>query len=439
MGRTPRIKKSVALLSAAVVWTALWALAPAPSVAAPGPGETESHPDIWIEGDDQFNPSHGVRKGKGTKRSPFVISGWDVRTVYIKDTSAHLVIKNNNIENLYLNWNGGHVTLVDNAIGDLRVNENIPRKGDPTSGLIARNQIGEVGQLRHFDGVFEKNTVGDETRMTLPFFSDRAVNFDGFHGSRFRDNLIYGYVDVRLHGHHHGSSFNGPSHYHGAMEEGKHHRGKAVDHTRRYHQVTVSNNLIYSPGPWALRYFDQAHSANDRTAASETNEALNLPHKHFTRVTFKGNKLYGSGMHVDIFNSDDELHKVIGRGSVHLINNSIVLEHELENMLWSYEDGITVERAQNMMLHIAGNRVRWAAAPDTPDQMFVVHAGIRLWDLDNSTVHIFNNKLTDFEYGVYASQFTETVHWWIGGLDTTRVHRAVYYDDSVANHPKRGR
>ncbi|MDQ3954952.1 MAG: hypothetical protein M3285_05315, partial [Actinomycetota bacterium] len=380
-----------------IVALSAWGLVPVTASAGP---QRQSHPSIYIDGDEQFNPAHGVRKGTGTKENPFVISGWTVRSIYIKDTSKHFVIRNNTIENLTLNWNGDAVTIVDNEIGDLRVNQNIPRTGGPTSGLIARNTIGLVGQLRHFDGVFKENVVGNQDAMTLPFFSNRAVNFDGFHGAKFHHNTIYGYVDVRLHGHHHGSNFNSKSHYHGtpSAEEGTggHMGDQEVDHTQRYHQVQVYNNRIHSPGPWALRYFDQAHSANDRTAASEDNPALNLPHKHFTRVYLRNNKLYGSGLRVDVFNADDELHQKIGHGSVVLADNKIVLEHNSMNP-WSRQDGIVVQQAQGIMLHIAGNSVSWKENNDLLEQDFYDVAGIRLNDMDTGKIHIYNNSVSDVD------------------------------------------
>jgi hypothetical protein len=423
-----------------------WLVA-APQASASVPEDAQQHADIYIESDEQFNPAHGVRRGIGTRKAPFVISGWKVNRIYIRDTSAHLIIKDNIItSSLVLNWNGAHVTLVDNQIGDLRVNQNIARTGAPTSGLFARNEIGVVGQLRHFDGVFAHNVVGPSTSplTSLPFFADRAVNFDGFHGADFHNNTIYGYVDVRLHGHHHGSGYNAPSHYHATPPEtedghgGHHgHDEESVDHSRRWHKVTVRDNAIYSAGPWALRYFDQAHSANDRTAASETNEALNLPHRHFTKVYFQNNKLVGSGLVVDIFNAEDELHQTIGKGAVSLTNNSIVLEYDSADPFRSYY-GIEAYAARGLMMHIAGNTVKWANPPEGLDQTFSGNVGIRLNTFDAANIHITNNELTDFDYGIMATTFTEKVNWWVSGLKTKNVTTRIYYDDSVKNHPRKG-
>lgn len=414
-----------------------WIVHVGTAIAAP-PDSPQSRDSIWIDGDSQFNPANGVRKGRGTKQNPFVISGWQVDTVYIKDTSAHLILRNNVIERLHLNWNGGHVKLLGNTIGDLRVNENIERTGAPTSGRIARNTFDVVGQLRHFDGVFEDNVVGAPATASIPFVNDRAVNFDGFNGARFRDNTIYGYMDVRLHGHHHSSSFKGNSHMHSVPEGHEHHmKYMKVDHTRRFHRVLVANNRIFSAGPWALRYVDSGHSANDRTAASEDNEALNRPHRHFTRVLFKRNKLVGSGLDVEVFNSDDELHKKMGYGTLRLIRNNIKLTRDADES-FSSTNGINVSTAQNLTLHIAGNQIGWAGDSERLTEFFGSAAGIDLRGFDHGRIRVHNNRMAHFEYGVYASEFSKSVHWSVTRLRASDVAQPVYYDNSVANHPRRG-
>ena len=202
-----------------------------------------------------------------------------------------------------------------------------------TGGRIANNTFGIVGQLRHFDGVFEDNLVKGDTSLFGEVFSNQAVQFDGFHGSRFRNNTIYGFVDVKLHGHHHGSGFQEGSHYHGAeaeKEEADAHamHGPDVDHTKRYHEVFITNNKIFADGMYALRYTDQAHAGDDRTAPSETNPDLNKSHTHFTRVHLVGNKLTGAGLMVDIFNADDERHIGTQTGLVDIRDNVITLERE---------------------------------------------------------------------------------------------------------------
>lgn len=434
-----------AMLATALVWGSVGVLGASPAVGAVADDERIERESINIVGDSQFNPANGVRSGSGTKADPFVISNWRVRDISIRDTDAYVLIKNNDVLNqLRLNWNGDRTTVVNNAIGDLRVNQNIKRTGEATGGLIASNTFGIVGQLRHFDGVFEHNLVEGNASLFGEVFSNRAVQFDGFHGSRFRNNTIYGFVDVKLHGHHHGSGFGEGSHYHGAAGEEEHAEahamdGPEIDHTKRYHEVFISNNKIFSDGTYALRYTDQAHAGDDRTAPSETNPALNESHTHFTRVHLLGNKLSGAGLLVDIFNADDERHTGTQTGLVDIRNNVITLERNSEDDLFTRKDGISIRRAVDAMVHIEGNSVAGEAPADRDllDEQFGNDAGIYLNDLDKASIHVGDNEVRNLLYGVRAARMTESVQWWIHGLRTDGVPQPVYYDNSVKNHPRR--
>ncbi|MGH2755529.1 MAG: hypothetical protein ACRDLB_14015, partial [Actinomycetota bacterium] len=277
---------------------------------------------------------------------------------------------------------------------------------------------------------------------------ERAVNFDGFNGARFMKNTIYGYMDATLHGHHHSSGFGKRSHYHAMkpMPEGDEHSEHAghaakeeshdkMDHTKRFHEVTIKDNKIYSTNLWALRYTDQNHAANDRTANSEPNEELNLPHVHHTRVHLRNNKLFGSGLMVDVFNANDDHHSKIAHGSVDIKNNTITIEPQL--LEFSAVDGISVQRAQHLSLRIVGNTVEMKK-PENANLLGQGEgtAGIWMNELDVGRAYILGNELKDFSYGVRASNFTETVRWWVRGLKTTRVQDPVYYDNSVKRQPK---
>ena len=400
---------------------------------------------ILISGDAQFNPANGVRSGSGTQQDPFVISGWDVSSVTIKDTAAHLIVRDNIIDRLVLDWNGPGVIVVNNEIGDLRVNQNVKRTGAATGGRIANNTFGIVGQLRHFDGVFENNVV-KPAGMSFPLFSRQAVRFDGFHGSLFRNNTVYGYVDVKLHGHHHGSSFGDQSHYHGAApaEEGHEgHEGHAtmpdMDHTRRYHEVFISNNVIYADGDYALRYTDQAHAADDRTAPSETSPELNANHIHYTRIHLVGNDLKGAGLMVDVFNADDSRHTGTARGLVDIRDNRISLERNSNDYPWTAKDGISVRAAKDATVKVIRNSVvgEDPQKRDLLDEQLSADAGINLYDIDLANVYLEDNSVGNMLYGVRAGYMTKTVEWLIAGLSTSGVTHAVYWDNSVENAPQR--
>lgn len=404
--------------------------------------------NITITSDQHFNPANGVQNGTGTPSDPYVISGCSVNSVTIKDTSSALLITNNAINRLVLDWNGGNVTVVENDVGDLRVNQNVKRTGEPTSGLIARNKFGIVGQLRHFDGVFENNVVTGQRppgTIQIPFFENgQSVNFDGFNGSRFRNNKITGFVTMRLHGHHHSSSFGEGSHYHGGDPEA--HAGEMVDHTQRYHRVSFTNNTITSPGPYALNYVDTNHAANDRTAASETNPELNKPHVHFTKVHMSNNHLIGSGLYVNIFNADDERHLGTRTGSLQIRDNRIDLVQESgQKPFFTSEEpaGISIYKAKDVHVEITGNTVTNKDERTAVEQTQIPFmttpkiSGVKLYYIEMAQIHVTNNSVSSTDYGISAAQMPETVEWWIHDLTTEAVGMPVYWDNTVVNQPHR--
>lgn len=409
-----------------------------PALGAERDRGLQRHGDITIRSNAEFDAEHGVVAGKGSAADPYVISGWDVGWVEIKDTSAHVMIHGNRIDTLILDWIGPGVHVMNNEIGDLRVNQNVKRTGDMTSGVIAHNTFGIVGQLRHWDGVFAHNRVGSPDSCTnIPFFSCRAVNFDGFNGAHFKSNNIYGYVEVRLHGHHHSSAFGEHSHYHGADH------ADMVDHSKRFHEVWLSNNTIHSGDYYGLLYTDSNHAGNDRTAASETNPALNDPHIHKTRVHLTNNRVFGSGIYVDIFNADDERHLGTKTGLMEIRDNEIHIQPDRRRVedTFSGQDGISISQATDLKLSIVGNTIDGSygeADATTPvRKQFDYGSGIYLWQIDKARVFVLDNKVIDRTNGVYASSMSSSVEWWVDGLKTSGVERDVYYDSSVANKPHR--
>lgn len=410
-----------------------------PSLAKADPESRQQRDSIRITKDSQFDAKHGVRSGSGTAADPYVISGWNIHHLEIEDTASHVLIQDNTIQFLVLDWAGPGLHVLNNDIGDLRVNQNVKRTGEATSGLISNNTFDVVGQLRHFDGIFSNNVVGRENSGNIfdAFFRPRAVNFDGFNGAIFEDNVIYGYMDARLHGHHHSSDFEDTSHYHGT----KHH-DEMVDHSQRYHQVWIRDNTIYTSGGYALAYLDTAHSVNDRTAASERDEALNRPHVHYTRVNMLNNKLVGGGLLVDVFNAKDERHTGTAPGSMVIKDNNITLmEQDQTESAFETLHGITVWRARDLSLKIIGNKVAGPSESSTPELdafgWWDTNAGILLSGLDKGTVEIYDNTVIDRGVGVQAQDMSKSVRWIIRSLRTNNVEQDVAYDDSVKNPPER--
>lgn len=419
---------------AAVVGAGLLVLGGAPAIAADP--EDRNLDFVEIAKNSQFNAAHGVRSGSGTADDPYVISGWTLSFLDIHDTSKHVVIRDNTIDNLILNWIDDGVKVYNNNIGDLRVNENVPRTGEPTTGLITNNDIGIVGQLRHYDGTFSNNVVdpGADMWEGLPFFGQQlAVAFDGFNGAHFTKNTVHGAVRAQLHGHHHSTGYGEHSHQHAMSHDD-------MDHTARWHQVYITDNLIYSDGEYALMYTDVAHSANDRTANSEENEDLNKPHIHHTKVFMNGNKLVGGGLVVDVFNASDERHTGTALGNIEIRGNDITLPAPKDFDLFEFHyAGIDVSQAKDVNIEIMSNKVVRGVAENSidPSKQFInsVAPAISLGSVTLGKVFLIDNLVANHEIGIQARNFKK-VSWWVMGLETENVGDPVSYDESVGE-PKR--
>jgi len=230
---------------------------------------------------------------------------------------------------MILDWNGQCVHAYHNVVEDLRVNRNNPRTGYVTGGLIEDNRFYTIGQIRHYDGEFRENEVGDrailyamvpgDPRHGEAPPSERAINNDGANQGWFHHNLVYGSVDLDFHGHHHGPGFTSrESHYHGGdfddayMVNGT--SGKPVlgpdghplahhDHHKRWTSVRFEDNTVIDPLGYGVRYEDQNHAGDDRSANSEDMDHLDHPHFHRTWVQIERNTIVGS-LWVDVFNAD---------------------------------------------------------------------------------------------------------------------------------------
>lgn len=268
-----------------------------------------------------------------------------------------------NTGQLTLDWNGQCVHAYNNVAYDLRVNQNNDRTGFATGGILEQNRFYTIGQIRHYDGIFRNNEVGNRaflhqlvTPGVVPLAtSARAINNDGANQGWYYGNTIYGNVDLDFHGHHHSPGFFAPqSHYHGstrsvaymqtatgtctgtyagispARATGPHKdhpsdndvhafHNVAVaqadpapgclphfDHGKRWTSVFFNDNLVIDPNGVGLRFEDQAHRADDEQANSENMKELKRPHYHQKWVQMERNTVVGK-MFVDILNAQGTL------------------------------------------------------------------------------------------------------------------------------------
>jgi hypothetical protein len=398
-------------------------------VAAAAGAQTK-HPAVTISSDSEFTAANGVRSGNGTRAHPYVISGWLLPNLTIQNTGKWVTIRDNSISGrLVLDWIGPNLLMQHNVVNDLRVNQNVTRTGHMTSGVITHNTFTVLGQLRHWDGLFAYNTVGDKNNL-----GSRAVNFDGFNGAHFVHNTIYGYMDAKLHGHHHSHGWGEPSHEHATTTPEQ----EIASHRYRYHEVTIADNTIHSTNSYALAYLDTNHSGDDRQSNSENDPNLNVPHVHYTKVHITGNRLEGAGILINVFNAADNLHPWYGHGYVDIADNKISLAKD-DFLSFKQLNGIEVDQAQDVSVRITGNTITaWRTNSD--DMLSFLEsmdndAGVLLNTLDDADVWIAQNSVTNRVNGVRATQMTALVHWTIRHLTTHGVDHQVSYDGSVANKP----
>lgn len=263
-----------------------------------------------------------------------------------------------NTGQLILDWNGQCIHAYNNVVNDLRVNQNNDRTGWATGGILEDNRFFTIGQIRHYDGIFRDNEVGNRAHLLnladpsiVPAAASvRSINNDGANQGWYFDNVIYGQVDLDFHGHHHSGGFFAPvSHYHGSNKDVAYMRSAGVctatdasvnqakangpykdyptdndvhvlgtpvvalpdpaanclphwDHGKRWTSVFFNDNVVIDPNGVGLRFEDRDHRADDEQANSENMRELKKPHFHQKWVQLEGNTVVGK-IFVDVLNA----------------------------------------------------------------------------------------------------------------------------------------
>ncbi len=121
--RKGTLRREVGMVS----WAPLWVLAvlivlSSPSIASTPvtPAILTAHAPIVIDGDDNFTAPNGVTTGTGGAADPYVIEGWRIDAtssngITIRQTRAHLVIRNLTIEANFPNYWGIYFDFASNA------------------------------------------------------------------------------------------------------------------------------------------------------------------------------------------------------------------------------------------------------------------------------------------------------------------------------------
>lgn len=330
------------------------------------------------EGLDEMRED-GYITGNGTQNDPYLISGFRVtQRIEIQDTTKPLIIENTYIEGqLKLNFNGPHVHVHHNHIEDLRVNENIERTERATGGLIEQNTIPFIGQMRHFSGTFAHNDVGPKPNHVIDeYLSDTGaavlpdhVTFllDGYHLAHVHNNTIDGHMEIKLHGHYHGSCLACAPHHHANPDtfppSNKPHPDlePQSQHSYRYHTLDLENNTYTAEDETtALSIHDRAHAGDDQTANSEPNGHLEERHDHHQYVRIAHNSLTGASMLFDIVNAHNTRHEgMTQHAHIDLEGNHVTLEKPRGDV--GFTSAYTVHAADNADVEAKGNTFTFEA------------------------------------------------------------------------------
>ncbi|MEA3200437.1 MAG: hypothetical protein QOE90_1865 [Thermoplasmata archaeon] len=385
----------------------------------------ERRDNIVIQGDKAFNPANGVRGGHGTFEDPYVISGWSVDTVLIKDTSKAWVFEGNYVSGIFISdWTGQGGYVHHDHLENMRTNRNVARTGAASATVFENDEIMRVEQLRHFDGELRNNTIGQPDPILRLAQPDVILDIAGLNGAGIHDNQVFGGVDMKIHGHHHSDAPGLPSHNHGQghlndTDPG----GVKEDHQVRYVDFEFYGNHLVDD-KFGLRYNDLNHAGDDRQATSEQNPALDLPHVHHTTIRIHDNLIEGATLRVATVNAPDDHHLPGESAMLDVYNNTVAKP--------AAGDGIQIQDVRDATVMIHGNHVQKGLGQTS------AQAAIGLLRFKNSTVIVRDNDLGAYTYGVQASQFDNRTHWSVEQNAAPGVLTPVFWDSSVQNPPDDG-
>ncbi len=165
--------------------------APGIATAPVAPAILTLHAPIIIDGDNNFTSPNGVIRGTGGPTDPFIIEGWLINAtssdgITIRNTSAHLVIRNLAIEASSPNFWGIYLDLASNAVV-----ENVSTRGKAGVHIWSSSHItvrdsevdGQTGVALYSSSLvtIERNNISH---------TDRGILLDGANNTIVANNTI---------------------------------------------------------------------------------------------------------------------------------------------------------------------------------------------------------------------------------------------------------
>jgi hypothetical protein len=207
---------------------------------------------------------------------------------------------------------------------------------------------------------------------------------------------------------------------------GHHFNGTPGDWVNRHQAYVFRDNVIIDPDGFGLRYNDLNHAGDDRTATSDPEPELNLPHREFTTVLIENNTIEGAPIRIEVFNAPDPLILPGEHGFVTIRGNTI---QDLPA-----GNGIILSAVRAGSIAITDNKIEHSSAAGSPLPTGT-DAGVDLLQFANSTIRIDHNAIEGFTYGIEAHAFDRLTTWSLLANDIEGAQNPVWYDSSVANAP----
>jgi hypothetical protein len=369
----------------------------------------ERHGAILLRASADFSPANGVRSGAGTPADPYLVEDVFATSLTIRDLNVSVELRHDYVSGaLTLDWTGPTARLVDSYVGTLVTNTNRPHHAEATWLDVVGSRIGGA-VLRHAGGDVVESVIGPDGPSDPGAL---ALNVEGYDGLRLANDTVRGPVELRLHGHHFSGSFADAWM---PMDM----PGNATD---RYDALSVVDDVFVDPTGRGVDVSDRDHAANDRTASSDPDPALNLPHRHFTDVQFDRDTIEGAGLLVEDANASDPHH--LPGGSTHVHVGDLAVVDPL--------NGVAVRIAQNMGADVAieGGSLRMTGR-------VAGSVGVLVDGMTRGSVDVRGVTIQGFDVGVQARHVGKNASWSVQDETFLADGRDVDWDSTVRAAPQR--
>ena len=341
------------------------------NVSTENVGKYLAHGIIKIDGNGDFDYSHGVIGGNGTKDNPYIIAGWKINAhgnsygIWIRFTDAYFVIRDCKIENAtgtYTAPYGGGIVL-----------------DGVTHGIVERNYISH-----NLDGILLLGGYDITIRNNSISYNERGIYFlHGSHSKIMYNDIFNNYLAIRIYGEHNNISDN-----------------KIFFNTYSISIYTeyniISHNVIlYNHGGIEFSDYGNNNTVSNNLIAYNNGSAVVIYSTNHNVVAYNSilyNKAYG--VMIDDTSSSDVNNSIYG--NYFYYNNDSNSTFNLTHFQAREDNYESVKNSWNTTTGIGNYWHDWADNNDTNDQN---HDGIVDWPYNvYGTTPYSNLKITNMDY-----------------------------------------